>query len=113
MSVFKYTENPEAAVKFVEWATGADALSTYWLPKGQVLSPNPSVPSPGMPDEIAARMAEYQAAQDVFPFATQWETVRERVLSPRLAQLVSGQSDFDSAWSDIQAEAEMTLRNSD
>ena len=113
MSVFKYSENPEAAVQFVEWATGADALANYWLPKGQVLSPNPSVPSPGMPDDIAARMAEYQAVQDVFPFATQWETVRERVLSPRLAQLVSGQGDFDSTWSDIQSEAEMTLRNSD
>jgi ABC-type glycerol-3-phosphate transport system substrate-binding protein len=113
MSVFKYTENPEAAVKFVEWATAADQLTNYWLPKGQVLSPNPNVPSPGMPDEIAARMAEYQAVQDVFPFATQWETVRERVLAPRLAQLVSGQGDFDSTWSDIQSEAEMTLRNSE
>ena len=58
-------------------------------------------------------MAEYQAVQDVFPFATQWETVRERVLAPRLAQLVSGQGDFDSTWSDIQSEAEMTLRNSE
>jgi ABC-type glycerol-3-phosphate transport system substrate-binding protein len=113
MSVFKYSEHPEEAVQFVEWATAADQLTNYWLPKGQVLSPNPNVASPGMPDEIAARMAEYQAVQDVFPFATQWETVRERVLSPRLAQLVSGQGDFDSTWSDIQSEAEMTLRNSE
>jgi ABC-type glycerol-3-phosphate transport system substrate-binding protein len=113
MSVFKYTEHQEAAVQFVEYATSAEALATYWLPKGQVLSPNPAVPSPGMPDDIAASMSAYQAVQEVFPFATQWETVREKDLTPRLAQMVSGQGDFDSSWNEIQEQATMTLRNSE
>jgi multiple sugar transport system substrate-binding protein len=113
MSVFKYTKAPEQALKFVEYTTSKEAMEKYWLPKGQVLSPRPDVPSPGMPDDIAARMRQYQDVQAVFPFATQWETVREKVLSPRLAQLASGQSKFDSAWKEIQEQAEMVLRNSD
>jgi sn-glycerol 3-phosphate transport system substrate-binding protein len=113
MSIFKASDHPDQAMKFITWATGKDAMEKYWLPKGQVLSPRTDVASPGMPDEIAAMMKKYQDVQAVFPFATQWETVREKVLSPRLAQLAAGQGDFDSGWKDIQEQAEMTLRNSD
>lgn len=113
MSIFKYTKAPDQALKFIEYATGKDAMEKYWLPKGQVLSPRQDVPSPGMPDDIAAMMREYQDVQAVFPFATQWETVREKVLSPRLAQLAAGQGDFDSGWKDIHEQTMETLKNSD
>jgi multiple sugar transport system substrate-binding protein len=113
MSIFKYTKAPEQALKFIEYATGKEAMEKYWLPKGQVLSPRPDVPSPGMPEDIAAKMRQYQDLQQVFPFATQWETVREKVLSPRLSQLASGQAKFDSMWKEIHDQTQMVLRNSD
>lgn len=113
MSIFKYTKAPDQALKFIEFATGKDAMEKYWLPKGQVLSPRPDVPSPGMPDDIAQMMRKYQDVQQVFPFATQWETVREKVLSPRLAQLASGQGDFDSTWADIDAQTQEVLKTSE
>jgi len=105
MSVFKTTDHPEEAVDFIKFATSPDSLAKYWLPKGQILSPRPEVPSPGMPDEIAARMRQYQDVQQVFPFTTKWETIREGVLAPRLAQMAGGQRSFDEGWAEIQEQA--------
>jgi ABC-type glycerol-3-phosphate transport system substrate-binding protein len=109
MSVFKTSEHPEEAVDFVKFATSADSMAKYWLPKGQVLSSRPEVPSPGMPDDIAERMREYQSVQQVFPFTAKWETMREGVLAPRLALMASGQAGFDEGWADIQEEAAAEL----
>lgn len=109
MSIFKYTEAPEEAYRFVEWATSSENLANYWLPLGNVLSTRPDVPSPGLPDDIAAAFMRYQEVQEVFPFATEWEEIRERVLAPRLAQAAGGQRPLDEVWPEIQEETVETL----
>jgi multiple sugar transport system substrate-binding protein len=109
MSIFKYTQAPEEAYRFVEWTSSSENLAKYWLPLGNVLSTRPDVPSPGLPDDIAASFLKYQQVQEVFPFATQWEEIRERVLAPRLAQAAGGQRSFDEVWPEIQAETEKAL----
>lgn len=109
MSIFKYTQAPEEAFRFIEWTTSNDNLSKYWLPLGNVLSTRPEVPSPNMSDEIAAAFLRYQEVQEVFPFATQWEEIRERVLAPRLAQAAGGQRPFDEIWAEIQEETQEAL----
>jgi ABC-type glycerol-3-phosphate transport system substrate-binding protein len=109
MSIFKYTQAPEEAYRFIEWATNNENMAKYWLPLGNVLSTRPDVPSPGLPDEIAAAFLQYQEVQEVFPFATQWEEIRERVLAPRLAQAAGGQRPFDEVWAEIQEETQGAL----
>jgi ABC-type glycerol-3-phosphate transport system substrate-binding protein len=109
MSIFKYTPAPEEAYRFIEWTTNNENLEKYWLPLGNVLSTRPDVPSPNMSEEIAAAFLRYQEVQEVFPFATQWEEIRERVLAPRLAQAAGGQRPFDEVWPEIQEETEQAL----
>lgn len=109
MSIFKYTQAPEEALRFIEWATSNENLENYWLPLGNVLSTRPDVPSPGLPDDIAASFLQYQEVQEGFPAATQWEEIRERVLAPRLAQAAGGQRSFDEIWPEIQEETQKAL----
>ncbi|MBA2520007.1 MAG: extracellular solute-binding protein [Chloroflexia bacterium] len=109
MSIFKYTPAPEEAYRFIEWATSNENLAAYWLPLGNVLSTRPEVPSPGLPDDVAASFLQYQEVQEVFPFVTQWEEIRERVLTPRLAQAAGGQRSFDDIWPEIEEETQAAL----
>jgi ABC-type glycerol-3-phosphate transport system substrate-binding protein len=109
MSIFKYTQAPEEAYRFIEWTTSNENLEKYWLPLGNVLSTRPEVPSPNMSEDIAAAFLRYQEVQEVFPFATQWEEIRERVLAPRLAQAAGGQRPFEEVWPEIQEETEQAL----
>jgi ABC-type glycerol-3-phosphate transport system substrate-binding protein len=107
LNLFKQSKKQDEAWAFVEFACNKANVEKYWLPNSNMLPSRKDVkPSSfAYPDKLLTMMQEHQKVQNIFPQLAEWETIREKILTPYVTKMCDGSMDFTQGMKDIESQA--------
>ena len=106
LSMFKYTKNRDQAWDFLAFSVSKDSMEKYWLANSNMLPVRTDVKSPAFTSEFLKACLPHQQVERIFPQMAEWETVREKVMTPRFTTMAQGQLPFAQGIKEIQDEAQ-------
>ena len=106
LSMFKYGKSRDQAWDFVSFSVSKDSMEKYWLANSNMLPVRTDTVSPAHGGEFLKACLPHQRAERIFPQMAEWETVREKVMTPRFTTMAQGQLPFDQGMKEIQDEAQ-------